>query len=185
MPTHAPSVHDSPGRDADDSRYAGGKSVGPIVPARVVELVSMDDGRRSARASFRDRLGPAITERHAVRHHGPARQDAEHRELAAGAVDDRLGQRHEPAALGIDRHAAGDRLPQLGPHRAVGGESRGVDLGKTAAQENARCVRRQLRVVQRAEWDDRRAGGDEGLDVFRIREVERLVLGDGDDRRGR
>src|SRR5438093_377620 len=59
-----------------------------------------------------------------------------------------------------------------------------MDLGKAAAQEDARGSWRQGLILQRAEEGECGPGLLEQLQVLRIGEMERLVPGHGDDRRG-
>ena len=90
----------------------------------------------------------------------------------------RPSQVHQPATLGIDRHpAAVSALDRLG-HRPVPGERFDEAFGKSASEVDAGGILREVRVFQGAEGHDLRAALFQQLEVFRVIEVERVIVGD-------
>src|SRR5262249_47272739 len=110
--------------------------------------------------------------RHASRHAGPSREEADHRELAPGSIDDGLRRVHAAAAFGVDCAPAASEAGYLAAELLVGGELAGVELRVAAAQVQAVERFGQVRVGDRAELDQLGAAGADEVEVVGIVETE-------------
>ena len=153
-----------------------------VLEARIVELVRAHLGAaaRFRRPRKRRRLvehDVAAPDRPLVHHDVPV--DRADHPVAVSLPRQRAREVHEPAALGIHGQARVDRGADPLAQRAVGLELAREELGKAAADDQRIDVR-QLRVRERVERDERRAGGAQRVEVVRVVEPERAILRDAD-----
>ena len=167
---------------------------GEVLQARMVEFVPEPQRRCAFRARDArprkvrgfDHLHVAAAHRPLV-HHDVARNRADHLRRAPAPAD-RTGQVHQAAAFGVGRQAGLDRGAQFGAQRGVRLQIAHRHFREAAADEQA-VDGRQVRVAQRVERHQPRAGGLERGQVVGVVEAERRVARDADAharcRRGR
>ncbi len=94
----------------------------------------------------------------------------------AARLPEPAGQVHEPAALGVDRHAGGRSTAQSGKKSAVRGQGGGVQFGVATTEVDPSSARRQTRVAQRGEGHHLCPQLRKNLQVLWVVEGERGVL---------
>ena len=109
-------------------------------------------------------------------------EDPGHRPTLSLDVDDRLGQVHEAATLGIDRCASRRKFPERRLHRRVRRQCGRVQLRVSAAKVNPIQFRRQRTIRDWAEFDELRAEPSQQTEVVLVVEAESGVAGDADAR---
>ena len=108
-------------------------------------------------------------------HVGLPRQHARHRVRAALEVGQLLEQQHHATALRHERRATLHVPAHTIEQRAIGGETRRMQL-RIAARQIQRIGRRHCFVVQRRKERERRPHGTQQIEVGRIDERERRIL---------
>ena len=86
---------------------------------------------------------------------------------------------HQPPAFGVDGSPSLDEGLDRGAHGGIGRQGVHAVFGKAATDEEP-LHRGQARVMHRAERDEHRPGGLQGLQVIVIVKTEGLVPGDSD-----
>ena len=144
---------------------------------RVVKLMPAQGfaGRRQQRLPHRPRLAVAKAGK-PFAHLAVAGNQIGHRIDVAAGVFKGAAEIHQTAALGVNRHPAPVRLPQLRQHRRIGRQPDGMNFRIAAAEPN-HLARRKLAIAQRAEAHDIHPAALKQRKVIRVVKVEGFVVG--------
>ncbi|CQD24867.1 hypothetical protein BN970_06664 [Mycolicibacterium conceptionense] len=138
-----------------------------------VEFMTRNPVTGGMQAGVDDRDRVAVTEGESL---GEPRRTGEHTAHRHSVeIVDQIG---EAGALGVNRRAARDEIPDLLADKIVGREFGGELLGEPAGQHQRVCAGRQ-RLGQRVELCDARSGAAQQLGVLGIAEAEGLTRGQG------